>query len=184
MVVLLDLPNELLLEIIAYPATIYNLNLISLSCKRLNACCGHWIFRKYRLSLRTSPASTHRTLTPLDRYETLVAWHLDAATARLRHLRDKGPYVQELILEDRRDRDLGKDDEPDIFPECIMPALLDALKGANRVTSIRVNTERGGTLPLPLWEWITTKNLTTFCIGSLLAPPPNAMMHHNVRNFE
>jgi hypothetical protein len=191
MVMLLDLPNELLLQIVAYHRTIHDLWLISLSCKRLNAFCSCWIFEKYVLRLRSRcefrDFGPPRYLTPLDSIETLKSWDLDAVTARLHHLRDKAPYVKELILEEWRDLDNknGDADEPDVFPECIMPALLDALKGAKQVTCITVTTSRyGGTLPLPLWEWITTKDLTTFRIGSLLAPPPNAKMHYKVQNFE
>lgn len=185
MAILLDLSTELLLEIIAYLSTtstsISTLWPLSSSCKRLNTCCSRWIFKKYYLCIRASSFSRRlKYLTPLDNLKTLDSWDLSAVTARLHHLREKASYVKELIIEDRK---VGHDDDPDVLPECILPDLLDALQGLNQVTSITIDCGYGGTLPLPLWEWITTKDLTKFSIGTLLAPPPNAMIHPSVRKF-
>lgn len=105
-------------------------------------------------------------------------------TARISHFRDKAAYVKDLILVDQRNDKQNDNVEPEHFPECIIPDLLDALKGANRVVNISVTCGYGGTLPLALWEWITTKDLMTLKIGNLLAPPPNAMMHRRVKSFE
>jgi hypothetical protein len=104
--------------------------------------------------------------------------------ARISHFRDKAPYVKDLILEDRRNGEQNDNTEPEHFPECIIPDLLDALKGASRVVNINVTCGYGGTIPLSLWEWITTKDLMTLKIGNLLAPPPNAMMHPKAQSFE
>ena len=180
MALLLDLSNEILLAIIVYVhSSRSDLRSLSRVCRRLNACSGRWIFAKYRLNLR-SP-SHYRTLTNLDTAQTVISWNLDAVMARINHFRAKAPYVKDLILEDQR-----RDDNAELghFPECIIPDLLDALKGANRVARIEVTCGFGGTLPLPLWEWITTKDLMMLKIGSLLAPPPGAMMHPKVRSFE
>jgi hypothetical protein len=192
MAMLLDLSAELLLKIIAYLFTTSTSTSVlprrplwplSFSCKRLNACCSRWIFKKYHLCIRTSNSSRtyNKHLTPLDNSKTLEFWDLSAVTARLHHLREKASYVKELIVEDWK---VGHDDDPGVFPECIMPDLMDTLKGLSRVTSITIDCGYGGTIPLPLWEWITTKNLTKLSIGTLLAPPPNAMAHPSVHEFE
>jgi hypothetical protein len=125
-----------------------------------------------------------RPLTPFDpvaKSQLWSLWSLDAVAARLLHLRGKASYVQKLILEDVIEE--GRD-EPKHFPDCILPDLIATLKGANKVSSIMVTCRRGGTLPLVLWEWMTTKNLTNLIVGPQLAPPPNAQMHHRVQNFE
>ena len=186
MVLLLDLSNEILLDIIVYVqhSSPKNLWAISEVCKRLNACCGGWIFQKYHLCLRSGSRNCGKKLTNLDTPQSFKSWSLDAVMARISHLRDKAPYVKNLILEDCGNDKPNDDAEPERFPECIIPDLLDALRGANQVVNIKVTCGYGGTLPLPLWEWITTKDLMTFKIGHLLAPPPNAMMHPKVRRFE
>jgi hypothetical protein len=120
-------------------------------------------------------------LTNLDTAQSYESWSLDAVMDRISHFRDKAPFVKDLILEDCGPNGGA---EPERFPECIIPVLLDALRGANRVVSIKVTGGYGGTLPLSLWEWITTKNLMSLKIGYLLALPPNAMMHPKVRSFE
>jgi len=76
MAMLLDLSNELLLKIITYlaPTSTYSyyntpthlLGPLSSSCKRLNACCGYWMFKKYRLRFRSTYSSHKHYLTPLD----------------------------------------------------------------------------------------------------------------------
>lgn len=183
MALLLNLSNEILLEIIVYVqhSSPNQVQTLSRVCKRLNNCCGPWIFQKYNLRLRT-----HRrtVLTNLNTTETLKSWSLDAVTARISHFRDKAAYVKDLILVDQRNDKQNDNVEPEHFPECIIPDLLDALKGANRVVNISVTCGYGGTLPLALWEWIMTKDLMTLKIGNLLAPPPNAMMHRRVKSFE
>ena len=104
--------------------------------------------------------------------------------ARVNHFRDKAPYVKNLILEDCGN-DIPKNDaDRERFPECIVPDLVDALKGANQVVNIKIICGIGGTLPFPLWEWITTKDLMSLTIEDFVAPPPNASMHHKVRSFE
>lgn len=182
MAILLDLSNELLLQIIAYLSTdSLQLRSLSPSCKRLNACCGYWIFKKYHLSIRTDfPRAYTKRLTPLDNRKTLKSWDLDAVVARLHHLHEKGPYIEELVIEDRKD---DRDDEPGVLPECIMPNLLDTLKELSKVTVITISCDCG-TLPLPLWEWITTKDLTKLTIWNQISPPTNAMIHPSVREFK
>jgi hypothetical protein len=64
-----------------------------------------------------------------------------------------------------------------------MPDLLDALEELSQVTTITFECE-SITLPLPLWEWITTKDLKKLTIGSFMAPPPNAMIHPSLREFD
>lgn len=198
MALLLDLSNEILLEIIKVfyvqapsPRKLWD---ISRVCKRLNACCGPWIFPKYHLCLRASSSRRYKDmLTDLDTAQSFDSWSLDAVMARISHFRDKAPYVKYLILEDCGNRKSNDDAElevlepslePERFPECIILDLLDALRRANQAVSIEVTCGYGGTLPLPLWEWITTKDLKMLKIGHLLAPPPNAMMHPNVRSFQ
>ena len=187
---LLDLSNEILLKIIAYlftttatwPPPITLLWPLSLSCKRLNACCGCFIFKKYHLCIRTRSLSRvfGKCLTPLCNSKTMDVWDLSAVKARLHHLREKGPYVRELVVEDWKD---GRHDGPGILPECIIPDLLDALRELSNVTIITFDCG-SVTLPLPLWEWITTKDLTKFSIGNFMAPPPNAMSHPSIREFD
>jgi hypothetical protein len=168
MAVLLDLSTELLLKIIAYlpitdlrgPCQVYALSLTS---KRLNACCSYWIFKKYCLTLRSR------------------AWNVDVVRARLVRFMAKAGYVKELVLQDWR---IDNEGEPGVFPELILPELIDALKCAHAVTSIEVSANYNATLPLPLWEWITTKDLAEFKIGDLLAPPPGAMIHPSVAHFK
>ena len=181
-----DLSNEILLEIIVYVqhSSPNKLRTLSKVCKRLNACCGRWIFQKYHLCPRTSSSRRYKVLTNLDTAQSFELWSLDAVMARISHFRDKAPYVKDLILEDCGSDKPNDNAEPERFPECIITDLLDALKGANKVVSIRTTCGYGGTLPLTLWEWITTKDLVTLKIGNLLAPPPNAMMHPKVRSFE
>ena len=187
MALLLDLSNEILLKIIvdvvehSSPKKLWALSEV---CKRLNACCGRWIFQKYHLCLRTWSTRSYKELTNLDTAQSFNLWSFDAVMARISHFRDKAPYVKDLILEDCGNDKPNDEAEPEHFPECIIPDLLDALRGANQVVSIRVTCGYGGTLPLPLWEWITTKDLMALKIGTLLAPPPNAMMHPKVRSFE
>jgi hypothetical protein len=108
---------------------------------------------------------------------------LEAVTARLLHFRGKGSCVQKLILEDFRDKD-AEEDEPELFPNCKLYDLVDALKEAIKVTSIEVTCGCGRVLPLPLWEWMATKGLTRFIVGPQLAPPPDAQMLPNVHSFE
>jgi hypothetical protein len=107
-------------------------------------------------------------------------WDLNAVEARLHHLREKGRYVRELIVEDWKG---GRDDGPGILPECIIPDLLDALRELSKVTIITFDCGRV-TLPLPLWEWITTMDLAKFRIGNFMAPPPNATSHPSIREFD
>ena len=188
MALLLDLSNEILLDIIqavyVQDSSPKELWALSQACKRLNACCGRWIFQKYCLCFRTRSTYRYKMLTNFDTAQSFDSWSLDAVMARISHFRDKAPYVKDLILEDCGNDKQNDDAEPERFPECIIPHLLDALRGAHQVISIEVTGGYGGTLPLPLWEWITKKDLKTLKIGDLLAPPPNAMMHPNVRSFK
>jgi hypothetical protein len=185
MAVLFDLSTELLFEIISClyaqwgdePSGLWSL---SETCKRLNDFCGHWIFARYHLCLR-SPNYSY--FTPIGTVRTLQSWNLEPVTARLLHFRGKALYVQELILEDFRD-DEADEDEPGLFPDCILHDLVDALKEAFKVTTIEVTCGRGATLPLVLWEWITTKKLTDFIVGPHLGPPPDAKIHPNVHTFK
>ncbi|KIM79240.1 hypothetical protein PILCRDRAFT_823487 [Piloderma croceum F 1598] len=185
MAVLFDLSTELLFEIISClyaqwddePSGLWSL---SETCKRLNGFCGHWIFARYHLCLR-SPNYSY--FTPIDTVGSLESWNLEAVTARLLHFRGKALYVQELILEDFRNDEVDED-EPGLFPDCILHDLVDALKEAIKVTTIEVTCGRGGILPLLLWEWITTKKLTDFIIGPHLAPPPDAKIHPNIHTFK
>ena len=177
---LLDLSNELLLNIVAYLSKVWGrsqVSSLSLSCKRLNSCCGYVIFEKYRLCIRAG-RFYGKYLTPLCNSKTIGEWDLDAVKARLRHLREKGSYVRELVVEDWK----GRGDGPDILPECIIPDLFDALRELNRVSIITFDCGRV-TLPLLLWEWVTTKELTKFSVGMFMAPPPNAMSHPSIREF-
>lgn len=150
---------------------------LSETCKRLNDGCGYRIFARYHLCLRSFNYSDS---TPIGTVGTLESWNLEAVTARLLHFRGKALYVRELILEDFE----NDEDEPGLFPDCILHGLVDALQGAIRVTMIKVTCEPEGTLPLPLWEWITTKKLTDFTVGPHLAPPPDAKVHPNIHNFK
>lgn len=181
MPVLFDLSAELLFEIISClyaqwddePSGLWSL---SETCKRLNDFCGHWIFARYHLCLRSC---NYSYFTPIGIVGpgTLQSSNLEKVTARLLHFRGKALYVQELILE-------ADEDEPSLFPDCILHDLIDALKGAIKVTTIELTCGRGGTLPLLLWEWITTKKLTDFIVGPYLAPPPDAKIHPNVHTFK
>jgi hypothetical protein len=186
---LLDLPAELLLEIIAIlhaqpisknECRIRLLWPLSETCKQLNGCCGLWIFARYHLCLRTSSDKRFTLLTPLRISESLRHWNLDAVKARLLHFREKASCVRELILEDIKDRE----EEPEIFPDCILFDLIDVLKYAHKLTSIEVTCRQGGTLPLALWDWMRTKNLTALSVGTNLAPPPGAQMHPMVHKFK
>ena len=148
---LLDLPAELLLEIIvilhAQPISknesrIRLLWPLSETCKQLNGCCGLWIFARYHLCLRTSSDKRFTLLTPLRISESLRHWNLDAVKARLLHFREKASCVRELILEDIKDRE---EEEPEIFPDCILFDLIDVLKYAHKLTSIEVTFPFGAT---------------------------------------
>jgi hypothetical protein len=49
--------------------------------------------------------------------------------------------------------------------------IIDVLKYANKVTSIKI-MGKGGTLPLLLWDWMRMKNLMKLSVGPQMAPPP------------
>jgi len=81
--------------------------------------------------------------------------------------------VQQLILENFMEgwqEGEEEEEEPKFFPDCILLDLMDALKYANKVTSIEI-MGKGGTLPLSLWDWMRTKNLTKLSVGPQMAPP-------------
>jgi hypothetical protein len=190
MACLLDLSTELLLEIIACLCSHTHhigervLWPLSQTCRRLNTCCGHWIFAIYRLRLRASWSQLNNHLTPLDTPATLQHWSIDAFAARLQHFRDKASCVRNLVLEDFRRNDDQNEDEPEIFPDCISLDLVDALNYANKLTSIKVTCARGGKLPLSLWDCMMAKNLTKFSVGHNLTPPPDAQGHMRVHTFQ
>jgi len=192
MALLLDFSAELLLEIIAclYAQEHYTSDQrlllwpLSRTCRRLNTCCGHWIFATYHLCLLADAPMFRKPLTPLDTAETLRSWNFDAITARLQHFCNKASYVQNLILEDFGKSGGQNEDEPELFPVCILPDLVDALKCANKLASIKIVCASGGKLPLPLWDWITTKNLTQFSVGHRLALPPDTQKHLIVSTFQ
>ena len=48
---------------------------------------------------------------PLDNSKTMASWDLSAVIARLHHLREKGSYVKELVVEDRK----AAANEPDVL---------------------------------------------------------------------
>jgi len=102
------------------------------------------------------------------------AWIVDVVRVRLVHFMAKAGYVKELVLQDWR---IDNEGELRAFPELILPELIDTLKCTHAVTSIKVSANYNVTLPLPLWEWITTKDLAKFKIGDLLAPPPGCKLH-------
>jgi hypothetical protein len=171
MALLLDLSTEVLIEIIACIAQ-YAVRLwvkdLSYTCKRLNACCAPWVFKTYRLGL---PASSPQ----------LSQSSFDALAARLQSFRDRASYVQDLALR------FGKTDDQDVdelFPSRAMPDLIDALNCTNKLTSIQLTSGQRGKLPLPLWNWLTTKNLTKLSVGCYLAPPPDAQRHFRVPTFQ
>lgn len=89
--------------------------------------------------------------------------------------------MQELILENFKEgwQEGEEEEEPKFFPNCILLDIMDALKYANKVTSIEI-MGKGGTLPLSLWDWI---NLTKLSVGPQIAPPPDAQMHPKVHKF-
>lgn len=192
MAVLLDLSNELLLEIVSqFQAQLTTkrtgISDISTTCKRLNACCDRWIFKKYKLSFRDKNLRFYSsTLTALKNPDTFWSWNLDAVKARLNHLRDKAPFIKKLTiqLEDQKGR-VGADTGSDQLVFTISN-VLQALKGANQIKSITISSDDDddGVLPLPLWEWITMKELTMLAILSPLVPPPDAMVHTRVHQFE
>lgn len=181
---LFDLSTELLFQIVAnvhaWHKNKRDLQPLSLACKRLNSCCGRWIFKKYVLCLRTK-RFPFKHLTPLDNNKPEI-WNLDVVTARLLHFREKAPYVEELIIEDVK----NANDDPELLPECIMSDLLGALEGAKRVTSVAFNLDcrAGCTLPLCLWDWMGTRNLTKLSVPSKLAPSPSARILSGVRHFK
>jgi len=171
MALLLDLSNEVLIEIIHYLAQ-YGVLLwvkkFSYTCKRLNACCAPWVFKTYRLGLLANSLQLSQS-------------SFDAITARLQNFRDKASYVQDLTL---RFGETDGQDVDELFPSRAMPDLIDALSCANKLISIQLISRQRGKLPLPLWNWLTTKNLTKFRVGSDLAPPPDAKKHFRVPTFE
>jgi hypothetical protein len=118
----------------------------------------------------------YKCLTPLDNYRTFTSWDFDAVTARLQHFREKASFVQELVLEDA-----GKDEDGcPPFPDCIVPDLVDALRCTTDLLSFEVECGEKGTLPLSVWEWVTTKNLIKFGVGAQLAAPAGAQRHPTV----
>lgn len=189
---LLNLPAELLLEITAclYAQPISKdefrrelLWPLSQTCRQMNACCDPWIFAKYRLCLQADPGRYHAHLTPLGAVDTRECCSVDAVKARLLHFRSKAYCVQELILENFMEGwQEGEEEERMFFPDCILLDVMDALKYANKVTSIEI-MGKGGTLPISLWDWMRTKNLTKLSVGPQMAPPRDAQMHPKVHKF-
>jgi hypothetical protein len=195
---LLNLPAELLLEITAclYAQPIskdeYRIKLLSplsQTCRQMNACCDPWIFAKYHLCLQADPDQYHTHLIPLGAVDTHGCCSLDAVKARLLHFRSKAYFVKELILENFMEgwQEEEEEEEPKVFPDwffpdCILLDVMDALKYANKVTSVEI-MGKGGTLPLSLWDWMRTKNLTKLSVGPQMAPPPDAQMHPKVHKF-
>ena len=170
MALLLDLSNEVLLEIIPYLMQ-YGLlwvKRLSYTCKRLNACCVPWVFKAYRLGL---PASSPR----------LSQSKFDAIAARLQNFRDRASYVQDLTLRFGKTNDQDVDD---LFPSRAIPDLIDALSCANKLISVQLISGQMSKLSLPLWNWLTTKNLSKFNVGRNLAPPPDAERYVRVTTFE
>jgi hypothetical protein len=171
MALLLDLSTEVLIEIItclAQDAIILWVKNLSYTCKRLNACCAPWVFKTYRLAL---PANSPQ----------LSQSSFDAIAVKLQNFRDRASYVQDLTLH------FGKTDDRDVdelFPSRAMPDLIDALNCANKLISIQLTSGQRGKLPLPLWNWLTTKNLTKLSVGCYLSPPPDAQRHFRVPTFE
>lgn len=169
MALLLGLSTEVLIEIIAclaqYPGWVKDL---SYTCKRLNACCAPWVFKTYHLRLLANSPQLSQS-------------SFDATAARLQNFRDRASHVHDLTLR------FGKTDDQDVdelFPSHAMPDLIDALNCTNKLISIQLTSDQRGKLPLPLWNWLTTKNLTKFSVGCRLAPPPDAQKHFRVPTFE
>jgi hypothetical protein len=156
MALLLDLSNELLIEIILCLAQygVLWVKKLSYTCKRLNACCAPWIFKTYHLSLPVNSPQLSQS-----RFNTIAA--------RLQNFRNKASYVQDLTL---RFGELDDQDVDELFPCRAMPDLIDALSCANKLISIQLTSRQRGELLLPLWNWLTTKNLTEFKVGWLPHP--------------
>ena len=139
---------------------------------------------KYHLCLQADPDRDHAHLTPLGAVDAYECCSLDAVKARLLHFCSKACFVQELILVNFIEgwQEDEEEEEPKFFPDCILLDVMEALKYANKVTSIEIMGE-GGTLPLLLWDWMRTKNLTKLSVGPQMAPPPDAQMHPKVHKF-
>ena len=196
---LFDLPAELVLEIIAIlyaqpisqnESRIRLLWPFSETCKRLNGYCGLWIFARYHLCFRTSSDENMANLTPCHTSKSLGHWNLDVVNARLLQFREKAPCVRELVLDFEDDEEEEEEEEEEeqqqleIFPDCILFHLIDVLKYAHNLTSIEVICRQRGTIPPALWDWMRTKELTKFSIGTHLAPPPGAQIHPTVHKFQ
>jgi hypothetical protein len=186
MALLLDLSIELLLKIIAlvrgygYKERYRPIWPLSLTCKHLNACCGHVLFRRYYLQFRV--IYYHRSLTRLDTRRTLNKWNTDAVVARLQHLRSKAFFVRTVVLLDCGSNEEG---EPETFPSCIIPELLDVLDTLQGLTAfvVRGPCKILGTLPLPLWNWVTKTPLRCLEIDGIISPPANAQINTNIQEF-
>ncbi|KAH7906722.1 hypothetical protein BJ138DRAFT_1104917 [Hygrophoropsis aurantiaca] len=168
---LIDLPDETLLDIIAYHR---NKKPIALACKRLNSICNHWFFRTYHLRLRVKPSGYSekyvQRILPLDTNETLYKWNSDAVRARLSHLREKAPHVRELIVYNAGEQDTH------LFPKDIIPDLVRTLDACTGVTTVRFKVETLGILPVCFWDWFAAVEVSKVYLGHLSAPHPRGQL--------
>ncbi|KAH7904104.1 hypothetical protein BJ138DRAFT_1167142 [Hygrophoropsis aurantiaca] len=174
---LTDLPNETLLDIIAYQ---HDKEPTSLTCKRLNFICGHWFFKKYHLRFRVEKSNS-RLSTPLialDTPKTLLKWNRGAVLTRLAHLRDKAPHVRELIIHNASEKHM------DLFPEDIIPILEYTLKMCTKVLSVQFKTESPGKLPMCFWEWFSAIGLQKVNIGRLTPPSGQLKLLDQITAYE
>ena len=147
---------------------------LSMTGKRLNDCCGLWIFQKYRLKIQNTP-NDHREIY------SAFAKEADPIKAQLEHFQKKAPFVKTLIIEDYLAKDQTAESGDKLISD-VYTSLVNALEGAKRVTSIEYRADRA-IMPLPVWEWITSRNLNQLIISGRTIAPAGALPHPSVKAF-
>ena len=153
-----DLSLEVLIHIVEYDrsnvpgdfwqsARTTRLRELATTCHALNDACSPFIFRAFNLALRDK-AATFSTIRwrPFD---------VSAVREKFAALRRKCVFVRTLTIEDGRPEDTDSDDAG-IFPEEIMPELLETLGTLRGLINVTFYTSRDEmtTIPLPMWNWV------------------------------
>ncbi|KAF5392393.1 hypothetical protein D9757_001543 [Collybiopsis confluens] len=180
---ILDLPNEILAEIISLVRAVeraskYAKNKMSLVCWRLRYICHGYIFKKYTLDIRlpTWLVYERKVLPP---GKPPKKWDIDLIRARIDHLRSKISSVRAIEVNDWGSEESRHDPHPPSefdtpFPSAFIPELLATLKMLSHLRSIHIGTNHGDrliTLNDDLWDWVLQADPLTVKLEGLLIPP-------------